>query len=280
MTIMPDEQGCYTLSGSIPLDEIEALAKFGTIERLSINKTPLMTVQLAQRLEALRVEHVWLWCRVTARAMRHVIRIPALRVLDVLHIQDSGRLQDFRYARQLEVLRANHGLSADDLCQISQCPGLRQLGAQGADITRASLSAVLSMTALEAIDLEATRFDDAMARQLSRSTTITSLDLGSTRLTRHGLAQLVGMSQLRSLDLWATDISHADLSLLRELPNLEYVSLGHPYPTNLLDPAAVTDLLLELPNLKRAWLDGVGLDAKQHASLSAKLESVRVTEND
>jgi hypothetical protein len=212
--------------------------------------------------------------------MRHVVRIPLLRQLDVLLIERSGRLTGFKRAHHLEELRANHGLSERDLCEIAQCPALRELGAQHVEITRASLSAILAMPALESLDLEASRFNDAMARQLSRSTTITSLDVGATHLTRHGLAHLVQMPQLRSLDLWATDIGDADLRILRELPKLEYVSLGSPPGMSPLDPAAITALLLDLPRLKRVWLDGVGIDARQHAALSEKLEHVQVTEND
>lgn len=280
VTMLPDKHGCYSLEGGIPLQAMEELAQLGVVERLSITKMPLLTIKLAERLERIRVKRLWLWCRVTARAMRHVIRIPSLRELDVFGIERSGRLPSFGDALQLQVLRANHGMSEDDLCQVAQCAGLRHLGAQGAELTRTSLSAILALPALNELDLESTHFDDAMAKRLSRSTTIQSLDIGATRLTRVGLAHLVQMPQLRALDLWATRIGHDDLGLLRTLPDLEYVSLGSDDGADAaLDPNAVTKLLLDLPSLKRVWLDGVGLEASQRAALEAKLESLRVTEH-
>lgn len=256
---------------------MDALARCERIERLSITQTALLSIRLARRIEPLRVEHLWLWCPATPGAMRHVLRMPILRTLDVYRITEAGRLPSFAGAATLDVLRANHGLSERDLLQVASSPMLRELGAQSSQLTHAALDALLAMPALESIDLESTAFDDAMARRTSRSTRITALDLGATRLTRRGLAHLVGMPQLRSLDLWNTAIEARDLQLLRQLPQLEYVSIGTPYDDVALDASAIVSLLLELPALRRAWLDGVRIDRAQRAGLEARLEHLRVT---
>jgi hypothetical protein len=110
-----------------------------------------------------------------------------------------------------------------------------------------------------------------MAAAVSRSTTLAWLELGTARLTRAGVAHLARMPQLRGLDLWATPVSEADCAMLRELPALEYISLGR-YDDAPLDGAALMPLLLAMPALKRVWLD-----AGQIATLEARFESVRIT---
>lgn len=271
---MPD---AYALPGHIPQDAVDQLARCPRIERLSIARTPLLTVRLAQRIEPLRAEEVWMWCPVTPAAMRHVLRMPELRVLDVLRITQAGKLPSFAGAGRLEVLRANHGLSARDLTQVASSPTLRELGAQHAHVTDASVDALLAMPALASLDLECSPFDDAMARRVSRSTRITALDVGATCLTRRGLAQLVEMQQLRALDLWQTRIDADDLQLLWRLPQLEYLSLG-PGGGPALDVGKVVSVLLELPALKRVWLDGLRIEPAQRVLLESKFESARITE--
>lgn len=269
----------HSLPGHLPQVAVDQLVRCPRIEWLSITQTELLTVRLARRIEPLRVDHAWLWCPVTPGAMRHVLRMPTLRTLDVLRITDAGKLPSFADAGCLQVLRANHGLSERDLMQIASSRTLREIGAQQAQITHASLTALLSMPALESLDLECTAFDDAMARRISRSTRITSLDVGGSRLTRRGLAHLVEMQQLRALDLWETRIDAHDLQLLKWLPELEYVSIGPGGGTASLDPAVVVPLLLELPALKRVWLDGVQVDPAQRAALEARVEHLRITEH-
>jgi hypothetical protein len=192
MTIHLDARGGYSLAGSIPIDQVAALAALGPIQRLSVTHTPELGVRLARRLEGLHVEWLWLWCPVTRRAMRHVIRMPGLRVLDVLSF-GAGKLPSLRIARALEVLRMNLWMTEHDLLHVAQCDGLRELGAQGAELTRRALDALLTMPQLTTLDLEQTRFDDAMARRIARSTTLEALDLGATRITGAGLRHLVSM---------------------------------------------------------------------------------------
>jgi hypothetical protein len=168
-------------------------------------------------------------------------------------------------------------MSESDLLGVAQCQTIQEFEAQNSELTHRALSALIELPHLRALDVEATRFDDAMAKRLARSKTISSLDIGAARVTGTGLRSLLEMQQLRSLDLWATQLTEDDLPVLRELPDLEYLSLGNfdGYPS--LDPKRVVPALLELPSLKRVWLDGIPVEPEHRAVLEAKLESVRIT---
>lgn len=277
MTISPDARGWYSLEHDVDPEVIRQLEQLVPIEKLSLTKIPLITVELAKRLSGLRVEHLWLWCDVTRRAMRHVVQLPGLRELDVLCMRGPGELANFRKARDLEIFRANHYMTEEDLFQVTQCESLRELGAQNVELSLASISAILSLPSLTSLDLEATRFDDRMAKRTSRSKTIKNLHVGATRITRTGLEHLVRMEQLSSLDLWATALNELDLRLLLNLPNLEYLSLGNYDGLPPLNSDEVTRLILECPSLRRVWLDGIQLQTTQKEALEARLDSLRVT---
>ena len=85
------------------------------------------------------------------------------------------------------------------------------------------------------------------------------------------------MKQLRSLDLWATNLSGSDIQSLLNLPNLEYLSLGNIDQLPTLNANVVTSLILNMPSLKRVWLDGIAIEPRQRQALEAQLESVRIT---
>lgn len=277
MTISPDSKGWYSIERSIDHAIVCELEQLSPIEKLSLTKIPLLTVKLAQRLSHLRIEQLWLWCDVTRRAMRHVIQLQGIRVLDVLCIRGPGKLANFDKALDLEVFRANHYMTEVDLLQVVECKQLRELGAQSSELSNKAISAILSLPNLTKLDLESTRFDDRMAAKICHSKTIKSLDIGATRITRWGLAHLIQMEQLESLDLWATDLNEMDLRLLLELPNLEYLSLGNYDGLPQLDPEQITQLVLHCPKLKRVWLDGIRLEVDQKSALEAKLESLQIT---
>ncbi len=245
--------------------------------KLRITKITQFGIKHARLLAGLRVEQLWIWCDVTRGAMNHIIRLDGLRQLDVLCMRGPGKLKNFHKASRLEVFRANHCMTEHDLLQVAQCPAIRVLGAQGGKLSRSALAALLSMPNLTELDLEGTRFDDRMARKLSRSTSIDSLDLGGTRLTRVGLEHLVRMTQLHSLDLWALGLNETDLRLVLDLPNLKYLSIGGYAHLPSLDADAITALILESRGLKRVWLDGIGLKPGQREALEARLESMCVT---
>jgi hypothetical protein len=279
ISITPDERGYYSLKRELPPATMRQLAQLSTVEplKLRITEIPKFGIGHARCLAGLRVKQLWIWCDVTRAAMNHILQLEGLQELDILCMSGPGKLRNFHKAVQLKVFRANHYMTGPDLLQVAQCSSIQVLGAQNADLARSAFAALLSMSNLTALDLEGTRFDDKMAKKISRSATISSLDVGGTRLTRAGLENLMTMTQLRSLDLWALDFSASDLKMLLSLPNLEYVSLGGHKNEPSLDANAITALILESRSLKRVWLDGVPLEPGQRDALEAKLESLRLS---
>lgn len=267
-----------TLKGPIKPVDIRALRALGHIEKLSITDGPLLTAKAAQAFTALpSVSWLWLWCEVTRTAMRSVIGVRGLRVLDVLSITAPGKLERFASATSLETFRGNHYLSEEDLLKITTCKSLRELGAQNASLSPRVIEALLSLPKLESLDLEATVFDDQMAKKISSSTGLLSLDVGATRLTRRGLLHICQMQQLRSLDLWATGIEEQDIELLCDLPNLEYLSIGDIEGSSKFNAEALLPRLAAIRSLQRVWLDGIGVTSHQKAELEARFSTVRVT---
>lgn len=269
--------GWFSIVGEPTADRIRALQGIRELDRLSITKCRLITVEAAKRLRSLHsVSWLWLWCDVTRGAVNHVLQIPDLTTLDILAMRPPGALDCFRMAMQLHTLRANHYLTEIDLLAVAKSTTLRVLGVQNADLTKKAFDALLGLPALEALDIEGTSFDDAMAEQL-RGSKIHSLDIGATRITRRGLAHLVQMPQLRSLDLWATGLSVDDLHLLAAFPNLEYLSVGGVEDGPTLDASKLVTLLLSLSGLKQLWLDGVQVTTEQELALKERIATVRIT---
>jgi len=278
MSISPDQDGWYCLGNGISLDAIEEIGGVAGPVNLKMTRNAAPpTIKLIKRLLSLKVDQLWLWCDVNRHSMKYLVELPALRVFDVCKLTGPGDMAGFGKASNLEEFRANSSMTEGDLLQLAQCGNLREIGAQNAALSKRAMSALLALPHIETLDLEATCFDDRMARWTSRSASITSLELGGTRITGVGLEHLVRMQQLRALDLWATDLNETDLKLLTGLPNLEYVSVGGYDWRPSLDPEAVTSLLLELPNLKRAWLDGVALESSHRQALESKLDHLRLT---
>jgi hypothetical protein len=279
MTVpVTDAQGFHSIEGRVTQEAIEALLAVGPLERLSVTTKSLFTVAQAKLVCALpRVNWLWLWSEVTRAALSRVIRMPGMETLDVFWVRPPGILRGFGSAASLLTLRANCYLKEADLFAISEAPGLRELGVQNAELTPASLDALLSLANLESLDLEATVFDDDMAHRVARSGMLRSLDIGATRITRSGLQALSTMKQLRSLDLWATSLREEDLLVLRSMPQLEYISLGGAHAAPSLDATFLLSLLGSLPSLNRVWLDGVDMSEAQLAILRRKVPSVRLT---
>jgi hypothetical protein len=277
--IEPDEQGYYCLTRELLPATLLQLAVLSAVAPLKLKITQIAQFGIghARCLAGLRIAAVWIWCDVTRAAMNHLLRLEGLRELDILCMTGPGKLKNFHKAAQLEVFRANHYMTECDLLQVAQGVAIRVLGAQNADLTRSAFAALLSMPELTALDLEGTRFDDMMAKKISRSITINSLELGRTRLTRAGLEHLVKMTQLHSLDLWALDLNAADLTLLQALPALAYLSIGGDDDVPSLNAQAITTLILQIPSLRHVWLDGVRLACSQREALETKLASLRVS---
>jgi len=264
--------------GRVTVADIKRLRNGIAISKLSLTETPTLTARLAQALATLpAVDRLWLWCDVTRTAMRHVLAIPELRILDVLAIVKPGPLDGFSTAGHLEVFRGNGCLTEADLFEISRCMPLRELGAQGAKVSPQAIDAILTLPRLETLDVEGSAFNDVMAAQVSASTSLTSLDVGSTRITGAGLRSICKMTQLRSLDLWATAITEDDLDFLARLPNLEYLSVGDCEGDSTFHGESLLPRLAAIGSLKRVWLDGVSLDASHAEILAARYESVRIT---
>ncbi|MFZ6758599.1 hypothetical protein ACO0K9_15455 [Undibacterium sp. Ji50W] len=266
------------LSGKITLADIRGLRAKGPIHELKITKSSTLTVELTRPLPTLQsVEQLWLWCDVTRSAMRNVVRIPGLRVLDILAIKSPGRLEHFADASSLEIFRANHYLSEEDVLEVLNCASLEEVGIQGATLSSRVIAKVLAHPSLSSLDIESTEFDDAMAEAISVSTQIHTLDIGATKITGAGLAYLSGMVQVKALDLWATNITIDDLDMLTGLPHLEYLSLGNFDDIPSFNAAELIQKLEKFPSLKNIWLDGIYLDEQQTTRLRSRFENVRIS---
>jgi hypothetical protein len=256
---------------------IRAIAKQGHIEKLSITNAPLLTAKVARGFSALSsVTQLWLWCDVTRTAMRYVIAIPQLQILNILNIKNPGRLGGFASATSLHTFRCPF-LSESDLLEISTCRTLREISVQDGEISPGVIEALLGLPQLEKLDLEATVFDDDMAKQISASTRLLSLDVGATRLTRKGLIHICKMRQLQALDLWATAIDESDLDLLSQLPKLEYLSIGDVEGCTRFNAETVLPRLARMSALQEVWLDGIPVNSSQMEQLESSYKKVRVT---
>lgn len=273
----PNPQGWYAFERSISPEAFAQLKDIRPIEKLALTKSPLVTVALAHRLLDLHIKHLWLWSDVTRRALRYIVQIPGLQVLEVLHIKGPGNLGKFSQAQSLEVFRANHCMSTADLLAVTQCSALKELGAQGAELTPKAFATILTLSQLRSLDLESTCFDDDMAQKLRHAKTIESLYLGATQITGRGLRHIAQMEQLRSLDLWATALTDDDLQSVLDMRYLEYISLGNTDGKPQLGAEHVCKTILQSSSIKRVWLDGIHLQAAQQEELEQKLETLRVT---
>jgi hypothetical protein len=257
-------------------DTVEELRSMGHIEKLSLRELRVVTVKHA-RLLAGMLSVGQLWIRGATRpAIRHLVRLSGLRELDILSLEKPGRITGFDKAATLEIFRTNDDMTEREVRDICRCKTIKELGIQRARLTMNAIEALLTLPALERLDIECTRFSNKMARLLARSQTLIGLDLGATDITRIGLEHLVSMQRLTALDLWATALTEDDLELLRQLPALEYLSLGNYDHLPSLDPQRVMALLMALPNLKTVWLDGVAVGEEDKTMLEQKLERVRI----
>lgn len=266
------------LKGHIRPADIRALRQLGHIQKLSIVKAPLLTARVAQAFSSLvSVSQLWLWCDATRTAMRSVIAISGLKVLDVLSMTPPGKLEGFASATSLEIFRGNHYLTEADLLDVTTCRSLREIGAQSAALSPRVIEALLALPRLESLNLEATVFDDDMAERISTSKQLLSLDVGATKLTRQGLIHLCQMRQLRSLDLWATRIEEDDVELLSQLRSLEYLSIGGIAGSDKFNAHTLLPRLSRIGPLQRVWLDGVRVSRQQKKQLESRFSTVRIT---
>lgn len=269
---VPDAQGWYCLRSLPTTGSLRPFTRLAHLPKLSISTPRLLTAEVCARLDVLPpVEHLHVAATVTRRAMRHLLRLPGLQMLDVMNFVGPGRMSGWADATRLHTLRMSH-CSEHDLLAISECSSLRELALQRAELTTHALGALLRLPHLSGLDLEGTDFDDAMADMVAVSAQLERLDLGATRLSATGLAHLQRMPALRSLDVWSTAINEAALACLPEFPALESLTLGSAWGERSLDADRIVPILLDMPHLKRLWLDGVVMDQTQKERLDARLE--------
>lgn len=270
------EDGWLSIEGPFDSKDIRNFKNYPHIEKLSLRKQSLITAKIANGFSSLKsVRWLWLWCSVTRTAMRDVISIPNLEVVDILEIRHPGKLMNFQQADNLKTFRCNHYMTEDDLIEISNLPALQELGAQNSAITPKALDALLCIPTLEYIDLEATEFNDSMAATVAESTSIKHLEVGASNLSSKGLGFISKMEQLQSLDIWAVNISEKDLELLFSLPKLEYLSIGGVDDQTSLTSKGVIPRLKKIPSLKKVWLDGIFLNPSERSELEERYEYFR-----
>lgn len=254
------------------------IAAQGPIARLTLHSMGSLTTTHSKLLRTLpSLRQLNLNCDVSRTSMRDVLAIAGLRELDVLRILPNGRPGGFARAKDLRVFRELTGLPEVDLLDVARCPGLIELGIQSSRLTPRSFDALMGLSTLQTLDVEATPFDDAMAAQLARLPELTSLHAGRTAISRAGLEAICELKQMRELDLWAISLSVDDLYLLRGLPALEYLSVGSSHGYEPIAIESLLPLLDQLPNLRRLWLDGVAVPDSVKAQLVLRFSDFRVT---
>ena len=218
------------------------------------------------------VKELFLWSSVNRTAMRHVITIPDLEILDILEIRNPGRLVKFSEAIELKKFRCNHYMNEADLLEISNLPKIQEIGAQNSEITKRALEALLCLPYLTNLNLEATNFTDKLADIIAKSQKIKHLSIGASKLTAKGLQSISTMSQLESLDIWSINISETDLAPLSKLQNLKYLSVGGYEGQTCLTFNGVMPYIDELPSLRSLWLDGITLSDTEKLIMKNKYE--------
>lgn len=273
-----EPDGWVEIQGPFDATGLRELRRRGAMARLQVSGQPLLTAAVARGFDSLvSVQHLRLQCATTRTAMRHVVAVPGLRVLEVLRLQSPGRLEGFAANHTLEVFRGNHGLSEADLVEIAACPSLRQLSARGSHLTARAFEALLPLVHLESLDLEDTCFDDNMAARLHARASLRRLHVGQTALTREGLQHIARLRQLRSLDIWGNPIAETDIDLLAGLPQLECLSLGRAASREGLpafDACTLLPRLQAIPALKHVVLEGVSVSDEQRSRYERHFERV------
>ncbi len=265
-----------SIKGPYTEKDLKTLSKYSQIDSLNCTEQELVTAGVARGFARLKaVKKLWIWSSVTRTAMRDIIRIPKLEVLDILEIKYPGQLMYFEEAVNLKEFRCNNYMSERDLYEISNLSNLIELGAQGVEISPKSLEAVLSMPKLSRLDLEGSEFNDDLAAIMAQSKQILNLEIGSSNLTGKGLKSIAKMTQLKSLDIWANPINESDLIHLIRLENLEYLSLGGYEGQTKLTYQGINLILNEMHHLKRLRLDGVDLTDGETSELNDRYEYYR-----
>ena len=286
---MDSTDGWVDLKAPVTADQIYSLASQGPLDKVALQQNETLTAKVTKALDSLEsLKQFWVWCPVTRRAMRDVVTISGLQILDVLWIQAPGRLTAFEDAVSLQSFRCNCScLTQTDLLEVARCKSIKILGAQGAALSARVIEGLLAMPTLEELDLEGARVADDIGSKrigdhevlsLSTSKTIIALDLGSTNVSRRGVEAISKMKQLRRLDLWATKIEEVDLELLSALPSLEYLAIGQPFDgKGAFDLGRILPTLRLIPSLTDLWLHGVNFAENDKLRAQEHFNKVRIS---
>lgn len=267
----------------ITIESLNELEKLGHIKKLSVRHNPLLTAKIAKGFKAIiSAGQIWLWCEVTRAALSNVVTVPNLKMLDVLSIKSAGKLRNFSLATSLEHFYCadTDSLRIDDFVEISSCKSLKEIYVPNSTLTPKIIKHFLHLPNFQVFDIEASNLDDEMASLISSSKTIEKLDLGATSISRCGLKKICEMKQLISLDIWSTNIRQNDLDLLKNLPKLEYLSVGQGYEDNYFDSKSLINKLRNIKSLKRIWFDGVYFNSDEKKLLSQKYDKVQISYKD
>lgn len=277
MEISTGNDGWVEIRGPISRPQHLSSAVPNNAEKIRIGDLRFFSGGLAAGLSSCNsLRELWIWCDVGRKAVAQILQLPSVEKLDLLCVRSpGGKMPSFKGADKLRVFRCNNFMNESDLLAISTSESLMELGAQSSRVSSRAVDAITSMPSLESVDFEGADFDDEMAEIISRSNRLTSLDIGASKLTAIGFQSVCQMKQLRSLDVWATNICDADLPLLDNLTNLEYLSVGGYEDQEKITSAGILPVIERLPELKRLWVDGVKLQTAEADSLKEKYEYFR-----
>lgn len=248
--------------------ELAALTELGHIDKLSILGDEVITTSISCYLKRVRsIRHLAIWTTMTRTALNDCLSIPNLAVLDLRDLTTPGKAIGVNNSPSLTTVRGSR-FSEDDLHHFAQLPKLHELGAQSSDASPQVLNKLAQKPMLKHLDLEGAALDDTLIKILARSKTLTHLELCSANMTHLGLREIVSMQQLTGLDIWNTRITDADLSLLKQLPNLSYLAIGgHEGQTRLTAEGVMTEIN-KIASLKHLWVHNIHLTKSQTTILT------------
>jgi serine/threonine protein kinase len=117
------------------------------------------------------------------------------------------------------------GVSDDELKQLAQVPGLRELSLADTKITDDGLAHLQALRKLTHLDLSQTGVTSAGLVHLARLAQLVELHLQETKVTDPGLTRLAGLAKLERLYLSDTAVTDVGIEQLAALPALKLVTL-------------------------------------------------------
>lgn len=149
------------------------------------------------------------------------------------------------------------GCSVSDqtLALIRQRPELEELVLQLETITDADLQHLAALTNLRTLELDGKRgFTDANFQALESLKHLEELDLSTLNLSDQNWSVVQHFPHLRHLRISSSSATRLGLSQLNGLKDLSTLEIVHSYPTQGINPEALS-LLRDCRGLTRLWLD-------------------------